>query len=55
MKKGQYGPAGVGIGGGVRIAPGPAPGSNTLPPTSSGQILIDVEDWRQIPGNCPSR
>jgi hypothetical protein len=55
MKKGQYGPAGVGIGGGVRIAPGPAPASGSLPPTSSGQILIDVEGWRPVAGRCPSR
>jgi hypothetical protein len=55
MKKGQYAPAGIGIGGGVRIAPGPPPASGSLPPTSSGQIFIDVEGWRQVPGNCPSR
>jgi len=55
MKKGQYGPAGIGIGGGVRIAPGPPPSSGSLPPTSSGQIFIDVEGWRQVAGNCPSR
>jgi len=55
MKKGQYGPAGIEIGGGVRIAPGPPPSSGSLPPTSSGQIFIDVEGWRQVAGNCPSR
>jgi hypothetical protein len=56
MKRGQYGPVGVGIGGGVRIAPGPAPSSGSLPPTSiAGQIAIDVEGWRQVVGGCPSR
>ena len=32
MKKGQYGPAGVGIGGGVRIMPGPSPTGGSLSP-----------------------
>ena len=52
MKKGQYKPGGVGIGGGVRITPGVGglPGS-----PSSDQILIDVEGWRPIVGRCPSR
>ena len=49
MKKGQYGPAGVGLGGGVRITPGS---------TSAGgvdQSFIDVEGWRPGVGTCPSR
>jgi hypothetical protein len=56
MKKGQYKPDGVGIGGGVRITPGPAPTGGSLPgnPVVS-QILIDVEGWRPIVGDCPSR
>ena len=53
MKRGQYGPSGVGIGGGVRIAPGPPPGSIGSP--GAGQIMIDVEGWRPIVGDCPSR
>jgi hypothetical protein len=56
IRKGQYGPSGVGIGGGVRIGPG-------APPTSSGglldagieQTVIDVESWRQMAGACRSR
>ena|ERR1017187_1216626 len=56
MTKGQYGPDGVGIGGGVRIAPGPAPTSGGLASTAIGrQIMIDVEGWRQVVGGCPSR
>ena len=56
MKKGQYGPEGIGIGGGLRIAPGPAPSSGSQPPTSmGGQVMIDVESWRQIVGGCPTR
>ena len=56
MKRGQFGPDGVGIGGGVRITPGPASagGSRPSPPVAS-QILIDVEGWRPVVGDCPSR
>jgi hypothetical protein len=56
MKKGQYKPDGVSIGGGVRITPGPTPTNGSLPGSpSGGQILIDVEGWRPIVGDCPSR
>ena len=52
MKKGQYGP-GTSLGGGVRVGPGGEPGS--IPSPGTGQIFIDVEGWRTIPGDCPSR
>jgi hypothetical protein len=56
MKKGQYKPDGVTIGGDVRIAPGPAPmaggPSSALAPN---QIFIDVEGWRPIVGECRTR
>jgi hypothetical protein len=56
MKKGQSLPDGVSIGGGVRIAPGPAPTGGSLPSRPNvSQILIDVEGWRQVAGYCPSR
>jgi hypothetical protein len=51
MKRGQYGPEGVGIGGGVRIAPGPTGGSLAGNPGVS-QIFIDVEGWRPLVGDC---
>ena len=56
MRKGQYKPDGVGIGGGIRITPGLAPtaGSLSASPIAS-QILIDVEGWRPVVGDCPSR
>src|SRR5467141_1745683 len=51
MKKGQYNPGGVGIGGGVRITPGPAPTGGSLSATPmASQILIDVEGWRPAVG-----
>ena len=56
MKKGQYKPDGVGIGGGVRITPGASPTPGSMPASSVGsQIFIDVEGWRPVVGACPSR
>jgi hypothetical protein len=55
MKKGQLAPDGVGIGGGVRIAPGPAPTGGLGIGAGINQAFIDVEGWRQIDGSCPSR
>ena len=56
MKKGQYKPDGVGIGGGVRIAPGPASLGGILSGNPGvNQLLVDVEGWRPIVGACPSR
>ena len=54
MKKGQYND-GVNIGGGVRIGPGPTGPSGRFPSPAANQIQIDVEGWRQIAGDCPSR
>jgi hypothetical protein len=56
MKKGQAGQDGIGIGRGVRITPGPSTSSGGLRPTpGGGQVMIDVEGWRRVEGNCPSR
>lgn len=56
MKKGQFKPDGVAVGGGVRIGPGPAPSGGIGPGNpSAGQIAIDVEGWRPVVGECPSR
>jgi hypothetical protein len=52
MKKGQPAPDGVSIGGGVRV--GPATGNGLGNPIAN-QALIDVEGWRPIVGDCPSR
>jgi hypothetical protein len=56
MKKGQYAPGGVSIGG-VRIAPAP---SSSGPSASIGgagveQPSIDVETVRPVAGRCPLR
>ena len=55
MKKGQHKPDGVGIGGGVRITPGPATGGGLPGDPSVRQMFIDVEGWRPVVGACPSR
>jgi hypothetical protein len=56
MKKGQYKPDGVGIGGGARITPGPSPVGGSVPGNVSvGQSLIDIEGWRPAVGDCRSR
>jgi len=48
MKKGQYLPGGVRLGGGVSVGQPTAPGA--------GQAFIDVEGWRQVAGgSCPGR
>ena len=55
MKKGQRKPDGVGVGG-VRIGPAPGPSGGSMPgPPDVQQIFIDVEDWRPVAGECPSR
>jgi hypothetical protein len=59
VKKDQFRPDGVGIGGGVRITPGAAStgggGGGVMVGGGVGQYFIDVEGWRQINGSCPSR
>jgi hypothetical protein len=55
MKKEQYRPGGVSIGG-ARIGPAPGPGSGVgvgLGSPVDGQNYIDVEGWRPLPGECP--
>ena len=56
MKKGQYGPGGVSIGG-VRIAPAPSPSGPSASIGGAGvdQAFIDVESVRPVAGRCPSR
>jgi hypothetical protein len=55
MKKGQYGPDGVAIGGGVRIGPGPAPNGGLSVGATTRQTFIDMEGWRPVVGECRSR
>jgi len=53
IKRGQFAEGGIAVGGGVRIAPAPSPsGGGGLPAPGAGQIMIDVEGWRRIQGEC---
>jgi hypothetical protein len=57
MKKSQYDPRGVAIGGGIRVSPGAASGGSGMGPGApvSDQPQIDVEGWRPATGDCPAR
>jgi hypothetical protein len=55
VKRGQFLPDGVAVGGHVRVGPGPQPGAGGLGAPTGGQIMIDVESWRPAAGDCPSR
>jgi hypothetical protein len=55
MKKGQYMPGGVSVGGGVRIPPGPSGGVAATGGPNVEQAFIDIEGWRPVAGTCPSR
>jgi hypothetical protein len=55
MKKGQYAPGGVSIGGGIRIGPAPSSPGGMVRNPGVDQPAIDVEGWRPVPGRCPSR
>ena len=56
MKKGQYGPGGVSIGG-VRIAPAGSPSGPSASIGGAGveQTAIDVESVRPVAGRCPAK
>jgi hypothetical protein len=52
IKKGQYGPSGINVGG-VRIAPGANPQSGTLSMGGPANlVMMDVEGWQQAAGEC---
>lgn len=57
IRKGQELQPGVGIGGGARISGGPAPGgggvSVGMGRVGGSPMMIDVEGYRVVPGDCP--
>jgi hypothetical protein len=57
VKKGQMAPEGVRIAPGVRITAGSPStvGASVGPSPSVNQIMIDVEGWRHVAGECRSR
>ena len=52
IRKGQVDQTGVALGGGVSISPGPTGGSMGRDPSYS-QVILDVEGWRPLVGDCP--
>jgi hypothetical protein len=53
MKKGQFGPDGVSLGGGVRMTPAAPPtGGATGATPVAGPPTIDVEGWSPTTGSC---
>ena len=53
IRRGQLDESGVAIGGNVRIAPGPTPGTSVGTNPGYNQIILDVEGWRPLAGGCP--
>jgi hypothetical protein len=55
IKRSQYNPNGVDVGGGARVTPGPDPSAGGRPGSPvANQMYIDVEGWRPIEGRCPN-
>jgi hypothetical protein len=56
IRKGQYSQQGLPLGGGVRIGPGPSGGGGIGVTAGAGSVgtpvMIDVEGWRQLSGDC---
>lgn len=57
IRRGQALPQGVPLGGGARISGGyggpVAGGGRGLPNPGGDQLMIDVEGWRHLVGDCP--
>ena|SRR5215203_626896 len=53
VKNGQLGEGGIRVAPGVRVQGAPSPSGGLGPGTGVSQVMIDVEGWRQIPGECP--
>lgn len=53
VKKDDLGPNGIAVGR-VRVGAGPSlSGGGSRPTPGSDQVVIDIESWRTIPGECP--
>lgn len=54
IKKGQFEPGGIALGGHVRVgAASPIDNNPTRSAMGSQMIMIDVESWRPLVGSCP--
>jgi hypothetical protein len=54
IRRGQYRPDGLGIGGGLRVAPGASPTGGNIGSSNFNQTVVDLEGWRPVPGDCPA-
>jgi hypothetical protein len=52
IRKGQVDQAGVNLGGGVSVSPGPM-GAPMGRDANFTQVILDVEGWRPLIGDCP--
>ena len=56
IRKGQTAQDGIGLGGGVRVTGAGSPnGGTVMGRIGTSPIMIDVEGWRRVPGDCPRR
>jgi hypothetical protein len=55
IKKGQFAQEGVALGRGVRVTAGPPRSGGLSPNPGVQQLMIDVEGWRRVAGECRSR
>jgi len=55
IKKGQIAQDGISIGRGVRVTGGTSPSDPGLSsaPAAASPIMIDIEGWRRVAGECP--
>lgn len=55
IKKGQIAQDGINVGRGVRVTGGTSPSDPGLSraPAAAGPIMIDLEGWRRVAGECP--
>ena len=56
IRRGQMNQGGVSVGGGVSLGPGPSPlGGMAGRDANYTQVVLDVEGWRPLPADCPTR
>lgn len=55
IRKGQFEPGGIRIAPGIRVGPAPSMGGSPMRNPGVNQVIIDVEGWRLLPGDCPAR
>lgn len=55
VRKNDLTPSGIGVGPFRIGAAQPQPGPGAMPGPVDNQVVIDVESWRSVPGDCPRR